>query len=84
MLNIMFYLIHFFIAIFSCKPREKIWKQTVPGAYLDIFSLYISSAAFNVYSDLAMLFVPLWRIWHLNMSKAQRLGISTVFLTGGL
>ncbi|KAL8820834.1 MAG: hypothetical protein Q9223_001026 [Gallowayella weberi] len=82
--NTIFYAVFFFIPIFQCKPREKIWLPKTPGKCLDIFGLYIASSVFNIISDLAMYFIPLWKVWHLQISKARKLGISTIFATGSL
>ena len=84
LLNTIFYTIFFFIPIFGCRPRQKNWLKDTPGKCLQIFDLYIASAAFNVISDLAMYSAPVWKTWHLHMSKGKRLGISAIFATGGL
>ena len=83
-LNTLFYSIFFFIPIFLCSPRDKIWLPRSPGKCLDIFGLYIASAAFNIASDLAMYFIPLWKVWNLQISKGRKLGISVIFATGSL
>ena len=82
--NTIFYAIYFIIPIVACTPRTKIWKPETQGKCLNVYALYMSSAAFNVLSDLAMFFVPLWRIWHLNISRARRIGVSAIFFVGGL
>ena len=35
-------------------------------------------------SDIAMLSVPMYLIWNLQMSVRRKIGISAVFATGGL
>ena len=82
--NTIFYLIFFIVPFVECSPRAKIWNVKLPGKCLDEFSLYISSAALNTVSDIAMFFVPLWRIWHLNISRQRRLGVSAIFFFGFL
>ena len=83
-LNSVFYTIFFFLSIFGCAPRQKIWFPDAPGHCIQAFDAYIASAAFNAASDMAMLFVPLWKVWHLRISKSRKIGISAVLLTGCL
>jgi len=35
-------------------------------------------------SDIAMLSVPIYLIWRLQISRRRKIGISAIFLTGGL
>ena len=83
-LNTAFYVVFFFIPIFSCQPRQKIFDKSSPGTCLNVFVLYIFSGTFNTLSDIAMFFVPLWRIWHLSISQSRKIGISAIFFSGGL
>jgi len=41
-------------------------------------------AIFNMLSDIAMLSVPIYLIWRLQISRRRKIGISAIFLTGGL
>ena len=83
-LNTIFYAVYFIIPFVLCHPRTKIWYPETPGHCLQLFDLYISSAMFNILSDLAMYAVPLWRIWSLQLSTGRKLGMTAVFATGTL
>ncbi|KAL8846865.1 MAG: hypothetical protein Q9221_008064 [Calogaya cf. arnoldii] len=83
-LNSLFYTVFFFIPIFQCTPRRKIWDEQTPGRCLDVIGLYYTSAIFNTISDIAMLSVPIYLVWNLQMSVRRKVGISFVFCTGGL
>lgn len=84
-LNTIFYIAYIIIPIVQCHPRRKIWdKNTSGGSCLDIYVLYTISGTFNALSDLAIFFVPLWRIWNLQISRSRKLGISAIFCSGGL
>ena len=83
-INSLFYLAFFFIPIFVCSPRSKIWDPDRPGHCLKIKDLYLASAIFNTVSDIAMLSVPLYLIWNLQMSVRRKVGVSMIFLTGAL
>ena len=80
----MFYLAFFFVPIFQCSPRTKIWTPEEPGRCLDVDALYLASATFNVVSDIAMLSVPIYLIWNLQMSVQRKIGVSAIFATGAL
>ena len=82
--NAMFYIAFFFIPIFQCSPRIKIWTPEEPGHCLDVAVLFLASAIFNAISDIAMLSVPIYLIWNLQMSAQRKIGISAVFATGAL
>ncbi|KAL8737724.1 MAG: hypothetical protein Q9181_001409 [Wetmoreana brouardii] len=80
--NTLFYAIAFFLAIFGCRPRRKIWSPEIPGHCLDSKSLYITSASFNTLSDISMLSILVHMVWSLQMSTKRKIGISGIFGTG--
>ena len=82
--NSIFYLMFFFIPIFECSPREKIWNKAVSGHCLDVNVLYLASAVFNMISDVTMLSVPIYMIWRLRISRQRKIGVSAIFCTGSL
>lgn len=82
--NGVFYIVFFFIPIFLCNPRSKIWNPEEDGHCLSASQLYLASAIFNMLSDMAMLSVPVYLIWSLQMSTRRKIGACAVFLTGGL
>ena len=84
LINSGFYLAYIIIAVAVCKPRQKIWTPQLPGKCLDIHKLYLGSAFFNFLSDIAMLSVPIFLIWRLQMSVRRKIGITAIFCTGGL
>lgn len=63
----------------DCIPVERHWNPTVDGHCLPAGSLAYSSGAFNVASDIFVVFLPLPAIWKLNMRLSRRLKIMTVF-----
>lgn len=83
-LNTIFYTVYFFIPIFSCTPRMKIWAPDTPGFCMEINILYYASAIFNMVSDILMLTVPIILIWNLQTSIRRKVGVSAIFLTGAL
>lgn len=82
--NAIFYLLFLFIPIFLCSPRRKIWSPDEPGHCLNAKDLYLAAGVFNFLSDIAMLSVPIFLIWSLQMSFRRKVGVSAIFCTGTL
>lgn len=81
--NVIFYIISFFLDIAQCRPRARIWNPTIPGTCMD-GSNVVPTAIFNVVSHFVILVLPLHRIWRLQMSTRRKLGISVTFATGSV
>ncbi|KAL2867943.1 uncharacterized protein BJX67DRAFT_380500 [Aspergillus lucknowensis] len=80
--NLAFYLANFFLKIFQCIPRSKIWDKETPGRCININIPILVTAAINVVSDLLMLSLPIICVWRLQMSARKKLGISAIFAAG--
>ncbi|KAL4873207.1 hypothetical protein BDV12DRAFT_209129 [Aspergillus spectabilis] len=80
--NLVFYLANFFLKIFQCTPRSKIWDKDTPGHCININIPILVTAAINVVTDLMMLSVPIFCVWRLQMSTRRKLGISAIFAAG--
>ncbi|KAF3398607.1 hypothetical protein F1880_005661 [Penicillium rolfsii] len=75
----------FFQTIFQCSPIAYGWDQSVgPGTCIDqtVFYRYISP--FNVLTGILILALPLPLVWKLQAPKAQKIGLTAVFVLGGL
>lgn len=82
--NMFYYLARFFISIFQCDPRAKIWNPKLPGHCLNYQAYIFATGIFNVMSDILMLLFPLLCTWNLHMSFKRKLEVSAVFLVGNL
>lgn len=82
--NTAFYICFLIVPAAECKPRSKIWTPQGPGSCVNVVQLYLASSIFNLLSDLAMLSVPVYLVWRLQMSVRRKVGISAIFCTGGL
>ena len=80
--NVVFFLILFFIEIFQCTPREKIWNPTISGTCLDIQKSYVATGVINVCDDFIILILPLYWVWLLQISLKRKAGISLIFAAG--
>ncbi|KAL4798906.1 hypothetical protein BDV19DRAFT_385984 [Aspergillus venezuelensis] len=80
--NLAFYLANFFLKVFQCTPRHKIWIQEEPGSCININIPILVTAAINVLSDLLMLSLPIICVWRLHMGTRLKMGISSIFAAG--
>ena len=64
-----------------CSPRERIWNPTIPGKCSNVRANMTASGSWNVFSDFAILVVPLYTIWHMNLPVNRKIGVSAVFAT---
>ena len=78
----MFYVAVFFLVIFECTPREKIWNPLVEGTCVNISATFIVTGAWNVLLDFAILLLPIRAIWLLQMPVRKKWQISAVFGLG--
>ena len=84
-LNLTYYTIYVFLAIFSCNPVKKGWSQRIPpikGSCLDLRIAYTAGAAINAASDLSILILPQPIIWNLQLSFKKKIGLSAIFTIG--
>ncbi|KAH8721494.1 hypothetical protein GQ44DRAFT_829083 [Phaeosphaeriaceae sp. PMI808] len=82
--NVIYYLSGTFIEIWRCHPREKIWNPVFEGGScpIDIGANNFVSGLINIVSDVAILALPQWVIWRLQVTHAKRIGISLLFVIG--
>lgn len=80
--NLLLYVAIMLLSIFQCIPRGKIWDLSVPGHCINLGVCQTISASMNVFSDFAMLLLPIESIWRLQMAIKQKLGITAVFAVG--
>jgi len=82
--NVAFYLANFFLKIFQCIPRSRIWDPDTPGHCININIPILVTAAINVLSDIMMLVLPIVCVWRLQMTTRRKIGISAIFAAGVL
>ena len=80
--NVVFFTILFFLEVFSCVPREKIWHPMVPGKCLDIQKTFVATGVINVADDFLILILPVYWVWLLKISAQRKAGISLIFAAG--
>lgn len=85
--SIMFSLVNFFISVFNCKPISYSWTRVDPrvkGTCLGLKTVSYTTSVFHIVTDFAIWVAPMPLIWHLQLPKAQKIGLFGVFSLGGL
>lgn len=82
--NVVYYITAAFLETFRCTPQQKVWDIFYKGGYcpVNVIVLNLVASIINLVSDVAILALPQWLIWRLNMTRATRAGVSVLFLIG--
>ncbi|KAI7159474.1 hypothetical protein KC349_g4108 [Hortaea werneckii] len=71
--------------LFACTPLEKNWNITIQnGQCINKGGIYLFTAAVNALTDLIILGIPVPMVFHLQMSRAQKMGLLIMFVVGSL
>jgi lipid-A-disaccharide synthase-like uncharacterized protein len=70
--------------IVQCRPLEKAWQKSLPGACFNQTGFWYSHAAFNTFTDLIIFFMPVHQILKLQLPFTQKMGLILIFATGAL
>lgn len=73
------------VSFSSCQPFAARWRPSIPGAHCIDTTAYWRWISFaNILTDVVMLGLPLPVIWHLQISKSQKYGLTVVFCAGSM
>jgi len=81
-INIIIFSLQFFLAIFQCTPRTKLWDPSLPGQCINWLVDLTVTGVFNLISDFCILIMPFAWIWRLQISRRRKLGVSAIFMIG--
>lgn len=81
-LNISFYLANVLSVILQCSPVPKAWNASIQGHCVNTNLNLIVTGTINVISDVLILLLPLWTIWHLKLPIQKKLSVSAAFAAG--
>ena len=70
--------------LFGCQPLARIWNSSIPGTCLNLTAIDFTIGGFNIFTDAAILVLPLPLVWKLHVTKARMIGLVAVFATGVL
>lgn len=73
---------NFFTQLFGCTPPNKYWHSSYPGHCIDYTIAGLAYGSMNFISGLIILILPLPMIWHLQLSRKQKIGISIICMAG--
>ncbi|KAG9193559.1 hypothetical protein G6011_03594 [Alternaria panax] len=82
--NPLFYTAMFFLYVFTRWPREKIWKTSIGGKYIDLNKLNMAMRTLSVISDMEAFVVPVWAIWQPSMKLQRKIAVLAVFDVGAM
>lgn len=72
-----------FLMVFTCQPVSKLWSPWKEGKCMNMGAMSVTTACFNVVTDLAILAIAQRVIWKvLNRDKEKRMRLSIVFCAG--
>lgn len=72
------------VAIFACRPIRGFYDKSVKAFCIDSVSFYWANATLNVVTDAIVLLLPMPVIWRLQMPLRRKIGLSLLFILGGL
>ncbi|KAJ5457865.1 hypothetical protein N7475_009253 [Penicillium sp. IBT 31633x] len=67
---------------FTCIPTEKLWHPMLEGGCMNLSKFYYGLQIPNIATDAIILVMPMHIVWSLPISKAQKLGLSGIFILG--
>lgn len=69
---------------YSCSPIEKSWYGGMDGTCINTSAALLTRSVLNVVTDLAILMLPVWLLWPLQLwSVWQKLSVLAVLMAGG-
>ncbi|CAD6578606.1 MAG: hypothetical protein ASARMPRED_008778 [Alectoria sarmentosa] len=77
--------VNIFGIIFSCVPVQGFWdlKVKVHSTCINSTKFFIGNAIPNIFTDAAILLLPMRKIWDLHTSAKRKIVVSGIFLMGG-
>ncbi|KAG8161017.1 hypothetical protein KVR01_009281 [Diaporthe batatas] len=81
---IMWFLSTILVSIFLCQPVARSWDLSIPGTCFDGKLFLLGNSIPNILTDMAILCLPIYEVYHLQVSLAKKLGLCLVFMLGSL
>ncbi|KAF2036388.1 hypothetical protein EK21DRAFT_106490 [Setomelanomma holmii] len=76
-------LAHALAVVFICKPVEYQWNLTIAGGKCgDQIKLFQSIITTNILTDVVIMVLPIYTVWHLSMRKTEKVAVTACFLIG--
>jgi hypothetical protein len=71
-------------AVFACTPISYFWDKNISGHCISILRIFYTSAALNIFTDIAIFTLPLPILASLTLPLGQRIGLISIFVVGFL
>ncbi|KAK2592588.1 hypothetical protein QQS21_009695 [Conoideocrella luteorostrata] len=71
-----------FLFTFICVPTQKLWYPDIPGHCVSEMGVWVANASSTIFSDIAILVLPIPQIWKLNTKTSEKIGLTVVFGLG--
>lgn len=68
----------------QCIPFQRIFDDSIPGKCSNVELWWKMSNPPNIVADVAILILPIEKIWNLKVSPTQKLSICFICLTGSM
>ena len=68
----------------KCVPLEYLWRQNGDERCAVVVRYFQVSTVPNVLVDICMILLPLPVVWNLQTSRQAKIGVTIMFLTGGM
>jgi hypothetical protein len=68
-----------FVNVFACYPIQGYWDFQIDSVCNDPIKYYLGQGSANIITDGIIMALPLPMIWHLHISKLQKLALFAVF-----
>ncbi|KAH7125356.1 hypothetical protein B0J11DRAFT_303936 [Dendryphion nanum] len=70
--------------LFQCRPFNKAWRPELEGYCVNLNYFFYFNSNFMLATDLVLYIMPVVFTWHLQLRRAQRIGLNCLFALGGL
>ena len=68
----------------QCVPLRALWDQTVTGKCIPIKIVFVVGGAINAATDIAILTLPMPKLWRLKVSLKRKIQLTLIFALGSL
>ncbi|KAJ5541011.1 hypothetical protein N7494_006087 [Penicillium frequentans] len=72
----------FFASVFQCTPVARAWDKTISGSCIDITTNWYANAGFSISTDIIILALPMYPIYHSKMVINRKIALMGVFALG--
>lgn len=76
------WIVVFFLLIFTCWPVQKRWDASVPGHCSSRSSGSIANSVVTIVGDVMLLVLPIRPIWNLRLRRMEKILLTLIFCLG--